>query len=122
VAVYDEARQRDGKHSSAITEVVKYFREGYPGVPISETEVRRVLANWRPRGSQTILQVERKTLNEEERERRRFMREQIPDLQQESSHKFDKPSDINPKQSPTAYTLRFDARPDYPRFNSETPR
>jgi hypothetical protein len=46
---YDQARRLGEKHAVAIQEAVRYVRETDPRMPISETEVRRVLAYWRPR-------------------------------------------------------------------------
>jgi len=55
---YDEARKRGEKHLTALQEAVACVRKEFPGMPISETEVRRVLAKWRPRGKEhTVLLV-----------------------------------------------------------------
>ena len=43
---YDQARARGEKHSAAIAEAVSALRSRMPGMPISETEVRRVLQNF----------------------------------------------------------------------------
>ena len=45
---YDQARRLGEKHAAAIKEAVRYVRETDPLMRISETEVRRVLAYWRP--------------------------------------------------------------------------
>jgi len=45
---YDEARQRGEKHIVAISEAVSAVRKCDPQMPVSETEVRRILAHWRP--------------------------------------------------------------------------
>lgn len=47
---YDQARSLGEKHAVAIQEAAKYVRETDSGLRISETEVKRVLASWRPRG------------------------------------------------------------------------
>ena len=45
---YDEARRRGEKHSAAVQSAACAVRLEYPGMPISETEVKRMLAQWRP--------------------------------------------------------------------------
>ena len=49
---YDQARARGDKHSAAIIEAVSAVRSRMPGMPISETEVKRVLADFRSRDSE----------------------------------------------------------------------
>ena len=49
---YDQARARGDKHSAAIIEAVSAVRSRIPGMPISETEVRRVLADFQSRDSE----------------------------------------------------------------------
>ena len=44
---YDEARQRGEKYIVAISEAVSAVRKCDPKMPVSETEVRRILACWR---------------------------------------------------------------------------
>lgn len=46
---YDQARRAGEKHAEAIKEAVRYVREAGSQMRICETEVRRVLASWRPR-------------------------------------------------------------------------
>ena len=48
MAVYDEARQNDQKHSVAVRQAVEFVKQNYPALRISETAVRRILAEWRP--------------------------------------------------------------------------
>jgi hypothetical protein len=49
LVLYAYGRARDGgnKHSVAISEAVKYIRDNTPTLPISETEVKRIVARWR---------------------------------------------------------------------------
>jgi hypothetical protein len=49
---YNQARARGNKHSSAITDAVSAVRPREPGMPISETEVKRVLAEFQSKGSE----------------------------------------------------------------------
>jgi hypothetical protein len=44
---YDLARSAGDKHSEAVKEAVRLIRQIRPGMPISETEVRRIIAYWR---------------------------------------------------------------------------
>ena len=48
---YDQARARGNKHSSAITEAISAVRSREPEMPISETEVKRVLAEFQSKDS-----------------------------------------------------------------------
>jgi len=49
---YDQARASGDKHSAAVTEAVSAVRSRTPGMPISETEVKRVLAEFQSRDSE----------------------------------------------------------------------
>ena len=46
---YQQARGAGEKHSVAIQEAISFLRELEPGIPISATEVKRIVARWRPR-------------------------------------------------------------------------
>jgi hypothetical protein len=59
MCAYDEARERGDKHSVAVRGVVEHLKQSNPGMPISQTEVKRILAVWRPRNAGTILRFER---------------------------------------------------------------
>ena len=61
LVVYAYGRARDGgnKHSVAISEAVKYIRDTAPTMPISETEVRRIVAGWRSKRRPMCLFVSR---------------------------------------------------------------
>lgn len=118
MAVYDEARQSDQKHSVAVRQAVEFVKQNYPGLRISETAVRRILAEWRPRKSGTILRFERSIMTEEEISKCRSVREQAAAFQQEKSLKVPVPHDIdNRSKTVTKFVLRFGERPDYPRSN-----
>src|SRR5258708_5429947 len=65
MSAYDEARERGDKHSVAVRHVVDLVKQRHPEMGISETEVKRTLATWRPRGSHTILRFQRTMLDEE---------------------------------------------------------
>lgn len=45
---YDEARTAGAKHLAAVEEAVRFVRSADPRMRISTTEVKRILAEWRP--------------------------------------------------------------------------
>jgi hypothetical protein len=61
---YDLARGSGEKHAAAIKEAVRYVRETDSRLRISETEVRRVLASWRPKDKSLGLVVVEPTPSE----------------------------------------------------------
>lgn len=48
---YQQARRAREKHESAIKEAIEFVRKMDAEMPMSETEVKRVLARWAPRQS-----------------------------------------------------------------------
>jgi len=54
---YNEARSSPLKHSSAVTEAVATVKNTWPDMPISATEVKRVLANFQPKGIPVAFKV-----------------------------------------------------------------
>lgn len=54
---YERAREAGEKHCVAVREAVKYIRQNAPRMRISETEVKRIVAYWRPKGSTNCLRV-----------------------------------------------------------------
>jgi hypothetical protein len=57
LCAYQKARKAGEKHLSAILEAVQFVREERPGMPISETEVKRILALWQPRDRPSAISV-----------------------------------------------------------------
>ena len=55
---FHEVRESGEKHSAAVTQTVEWIKQRDPIIRISETEVRRILARWRPRGSHIILRFQ----------------------------------------------------------------
>lgn len=55
--VYNEARKSGIKHSCAVRETVAALKNENPDMPISETEVKRVLAKFQPRGARIVFRV-----------------------------------------------------------------
>ena len=56
---YNEARSSPLKHSSAVTEAVATVKKTWPDVPISETEVKRILAKFQPKGIPVAFRVKK---------------------------------------------------------------
>jgi len=123
MAAYDEARQNDQKHSVAVRQAVEFVKQNYPELRISETAVRRILAEWRPRNSGTILRFERSTMTEEEVAKYRSVREQAAAFQQQIGPSVPLLPDINnPFKTATKFVFGFGERPNYPRSNRKVTR
>jgi hypothetical protein len=117
---YDQAREEGYKHSAAIRHAVEVSKQRNPEIPISETEVKRVLAAWRPRGSQVVLRFDRKILTEHDVEKYHWVREQV------NEWRLQHQKDLNLESPPVpgrqhrggeAFAIRFAERPQYPRHN-----
>lgn len=52
---YNESRRAGEKHASAVASVASEVRKQLPGVKVSETEVKRVLARFQPKAIQRFL-------------------------------------------------------------------
>jgi hypothetical protein len=122
MSAYDDARERGEKHSVAVTHAVDSVRRLYPTMRISRTVVKRILAEFRPRNSGTILRFDRSTLREEEAEKHRWIRSQVALMQENKALTSPVlPSDSLPK-TVTTFRIRFAERPNYPRHNLKTPK
>lgn len=111
---YDEARARGEKHSVAVVEATDFVKKLHPGMPISESEVKRALATWRPRGSSTILRFERSSPSEEDGSNYRWVREQIARLEEKRGLKLPV---LGNREITTKLIVRVGERPNYPRHN-----
>jgi len=120
MCVYDEARERGDKHSVAVRYAVELLKQSNPEMPISQTEVKRILAAWRPRNAGTILRFERETLTEEDMRGHRFMLEQLADLQGKKDLGLEVPTNYEFAELIERLTVRFAERPNYPRHNRKT--
>jgi hypothetical protein len=67
MSAYNDARKNGEKHSVGVKQSVEVARQRHPTMRISETGVKRILAEFRPRKGQTILRFERSTLTNEDR-------------------------------------------------------
>jgi hypothetical protein len=121
-SAYDEARKRREKHSVAVREAVDSLRLGSPEMPISETVVRRILSTYRPKGSGTILLFERSVMSEADIQKYRLIREQIAALQGKKGITLPPLPAYDETRRREKFTIRFAARPDYPRHNRKTPK
>jgi hypothetical protein len=115
-SAYDEARQRGDKHSAAVQYAADFVKQRKPRTRISETSVRRILAKYRPRGSQQVIVFER-IASEKGRERLRRMLEQIPTSRGETGLNLNLAWAAEPSETGTAFKLRIAERPAYPRHN-----
>ena len=57
---YNKARSTGEKHSSAVTEAVAAVKSAYPDIKISETEVKRILAEYQPKDAPIVTRVTEK--------------------------------------------------------------
>ena len=115
MCAYDEARERGDKHSVAVRGAVEHLKKSSPGMPISETEVKRILAVWRPRNAGTILRFERKILTEEDIKSHCWLQEQLAVLQGKRDLKLEVPTNLG--RLTGSITVRFAERRNYPRHN-----
>ena len=116
MCAYYEARNRGEKHGVAVRYAVDDYKQRYPQGHISETEVKRTLAMWRPRGSGVVFLVERQSPTEEFVKKLCWSQEQFAkvagkDLQSEVG--------CSPEVRPRSGSIvaRFGERPNYPRHN-----
>ena len=66
MSAFDEARENGEKNSVSVKQSVEGIKQRHPKIPLSETGVRRILSQFRPRRHQTILPFERSPLTERE--------------------------------------------------------
>jgi hypothetical protein len=122
MSAYDESRERCEKHSVAVKEAVDFLQSYSPEMPISETEVKRSLSTFRPRGSGKILRFERSPLSEEDMRRHRWLREQIVALEKEKGIILPEPPVYDETRLREKFTIRSSERPVYPRHNRKAPK
>jgi hypothetical protein len=122
MSLYDEAQKNGQKHSAAVAQTVELIKQRDPVMRISETEVKRILAAWRPRGSYIILRLECSTLSEEELAKRYSIESQKPAMSLKKGSKLPAPSEVIHPKSVTTYKMSFGERPNYPRHNRKIPK
>lgn len=114
---FNNARARGEKYSVAIRESVAFCRQVHPGEPISETEVKRILAEFRPKNAPTALVAEFSVVEGEEAKRIRrklSFRGFLSEDQAESTPE----GDSKPLKR---FTIRLADTPKYPRHNAKDP-
>jgi hypothetical protein len=121
MSAYDNARGRGEKHSAAVKEAVNFVKALHPEMSISETEVRRILAAWRPKNAGTILRFEQSLAKRRIKKWRRILR-QMAASQDSKCPRLPVPSKDCPPKSATIFRIRFAGRPNYPRSNRKAPR
>lgn len=121
-SAYDEARTKGEKHSVAVRDAVGFLRRYSPTIPISESGVKRLLSAFRPRGSGTILRFERAPLSDEDLKKYRSVREQISAAQDKKGLKLPQLPEYDETRRREKFTIRYSARPDYPRHNRKAPK
>ena len=57
ICSYNESRHAGEKHASAVASAASEVRKRYPGMKVSETEVKRVLARYQPKGYPQVFTV-----------------------------------------------------------------
>jgi hypothetical protein len=107
MCAYDEARGSGHKHCAAVTHAVEYVREHHPEMPVSETEVRRTLATYRPINSRTILRFKRLMFGDEKRARLRLMLEQVAKVRGGKNLPMPPPSIKNLRNNLNAVTFGY---------------
>jgi hypothetical protein len=113
---YDEARLGGMKHSAAVKESVSFVRNIDPHMPISETEVKRILAELRPSDSPVGLLSSCEVLEgPEAATRRRFFAQMIG---KENSADF---LSKDPERPLKRFSFGIGKRPNYPRHNGKAP-
>jgi hypothetical protein len=121
-AAYDEARRKGEKHSVAVRDTVESLKRTSPKMPISETEVRRILSTYRPKGSGIILLFERSVMSETDIQRHRWIREQIAAWREKKGITLPQLPAYDVTRRREKFTIRYSERPDYPRHNRKAPK
>lgn len=119
LAAYDRARKRGEKHSVAIAETVLAVRTWAAEMPISETEVKRVLAEFRAKDSTSALIIKQGIAQPPEAD------SWFDDLKwaaEESRGTLKLPSFSHQSNPPRVrkFTIHVGPRPCYPRHNSKS--
>lgn len=122
MCAYDEARQKGEKHSAAIAQAVAFVREHFAGMRISETELRRVLSMWRPKGVQTIFRFERSVWTDDPGMGFDTIREQPGILHWREGQAESVPPEGCSTSAPMIFQIRLSERPNYPRHNRKSPK
>jgi hypothetical protein len=122
MSLYDAVRKNGQKHSAAVAVTVELIKQSYSMMRISETEVKRILAAWQPRGSHNILRFECSTLRGEELAKHSWIEAQAAAMSQKQGSNLPAPSDVILPNSVMTYKMSLGERSDYPRHNRKPPK
>jgi hypothetical protein len=119
---YDAARI-SMKHSAAVTAATDSIRKAFPEMPISETTVRRILAEFRGKDAHTVIKVS-KTPDEEIRRTREVSRK-FEDAANSPEYSEDGKEILRTVAASLATTkvgirMGVGPRPEYPRSNARS--
>jgi hypothetical protein len=117
---YDQARRAGEKHSAAVTAGTEAVRKQLPKMPMSETEMRRVLAHhWGNKQGVILAPLQDRVLDSAETERYILMQEHAQKMiAQWEGREWEpqpRPSEVR------ALCVGFAPRPQYPRINGKRP-
>jgi hypothetical protein len=112
---YDKARTSGMKHESAVIEAAAFVRQLNPEIPVSETEVKRILAELRPSSSPIAIKADYDVL---EGEKAAGIRSHLNDLHDLEGSKVQliSPGE-DPKRPLKRFSISLGMRQNYPRFN-----
>ena len=117
MSLYDEERKKGQKYHGAITDVVERITTRYPDMRISESGMWRILAEFRPRKSRTVLLFERSTLTGEELESFHWKQKILAAFWHDEKSTLPAYPHFCPTGPVTVFKIRFGKRPNYPRTN-----
>ena len=118
IQAYSRAREAGQKHSAAVKEAVEFVRQLDPKESISETEVKRVLAEFRPQDSRVELMAEYQVREGEDAgERRSFLTQNPESTVTTSAIRL---IDKNLPKPLRSFKFGFRRRANYTRHNART--
>jgi hypothetical protein len=120
LVAYDRARRRGEKHYAAVAAVVLALRARVPEMPISETEVKRVLAHFRPETSRVALIFTESLAQGREAE---TWLESLKWAAKKYCGRWDVPmlsADESKPRLLSTFAIHFGLRPCYPRHNARS--
>jgi hypothetical protein len=118
IHAHSKARAGGQKLSAATRETVEFLRQLDPDMPISETTVKRVLAEFRSQESQVALTVDYSILEGEEAARHRSFHAQM--LEFAGIKSTTELTDQDMRKPLKVFKFGFGKRPNYPRHNAKT--
>jgi len=118
IPAFSKVRAEGQKHSVAVRETVELLHELDPEMPISETGVKRILAEFLPQHSQVALKVDCLTLEgEEAASHRRFHAQMLEFAGNKITTEL---TDQDLRKPLKIFKFGFGKRPNYPRHNAKT--